>query len=199
VLWPKSRLVRWLVPLTGLALLIWFHPVWLSALGGFLVNADEPFPAQMVVVPAGDGQGNRIRGAAELVRQGYAPRILVSGPAGWYGFHECDVAIRYAVKLGYPEDWFIALPHAGDSTREEAKIVLEELGRRQVRRFLVVTSTYHTRRARAVYRALAPAAELRVVAVADPYFTPAGWWRNRRGRKVFALEWQKTIAGWLGI
>lgn len=180
-------------------LLVLLHPLWFRALAGFLVKSEGPFPAEMVVVLAGDGWGHRIRKGAEVVRQGYAPKVLVSGPAGYYGWHECDLAIAYAVKLGYPAEWFVGLPHDGDSTREEAEAVLKEVGRRGIRRFVLVTSTYHTRRAGAIYRALAPQAELRVVAAPDPHFSPDTWWRSRRGRKTFALEWLKTVAGWLGM
>lgn len=195
----RSRLIRWLAPLGLLLLLALLHPLWLAALGQFLVQAQEPFPAEIVAVLAGDGFGNRIRTAAELVRRGYAPKVLVSGPEGHYGLHECDPAIAYAVKLGYPTEWFLPLPHDGDSTREEAQKILAELARQRVRKFMVVTSSYHTRRAGSVFRSLARQAELRVVAAPDPDFNPTGWWHSRRGRKIFLLEWEKTVADWLGM
>ena len=195
----RSRLIRWLAPVALLLVLLLLHPLWLTALGQFLVQAQDPFPAEMVAVLAGDGFGHRIRTAAELVRQGYAPKVLVSGPEGHYGSHECDLAIAYAVKLGYPAEWFLPLPHNGDSTREEAQNIVAELARQRVHKLMVVTSNYHTRRAGSVYRALAPKTELRVVAAPDPDFSPAGWWHSRRGRKIFLLEWQKTVADWLGI
>lgn len=181
----------------GLALLL--HPLWLAALGRFLVRAEEPLRSEMVVLLAGDGWGHRLRRAAELVREGYAPKVLVSGPAGIYGRHESDLAIAYAIKLGYPAEWFIPLPHPAGSTRDEARVVLAELARRKVRRFMVVTSNYHTRRAGGLFRGQAPQADLRVVAAADPQFFPDNWWRSRTGRKIFLLEWQKTLATWLGM
>ena len=181
------------------ALVILLHPLWLAGLGRFLVRAEEPFQSDMVVLLAGDGWGHRLRRAAELVRAGYAPKVLVSGPAGMYGLHESDLAIAYAVKLGCPAEWFIPLPNEATSTREETRAVLAELARRQVRRFIVVTSNYHTRRAGGLYRSQAPRAELRVVAAADPQFSPDNWWHSRTGRKLFLLEWQKTVATWLGM
>lgn len=197
-LW-KSRRVRWLVPLALAAALVGLYPVWLAALGNLLVKAEPPFPAGMVVVLAGDSYGYRILKAAELVRHGFASKVLVSGPAGVYGLHECDLAIPFAEKQGYPAAWFIPLPHEADSTVEEAQVVIEELRRRNVRRFMVVTSDYHTRRAGWIYRSLAPPAEVRIVAASDRFFRADGWWRTRRGQKVFVLEWQKTLANWLGM
>src|ERR1039458_2414649 len=77
----------------GLVLLVLFHATVLAALGSFLVKAGPPQKADIVVVLAGDGFGNRILKAAELVKQGWAPKVLVSGPDGNYGNHECDWAI----------------------------------------------------------------------------------------------------------
>jgi uncharacterized SAM-binding protein YcdF (DUF218 family) len=195
----KSRLFRRLAPAVVVALVILSHPLWLASLGRFLVRADEPFPSDMVVLLAGDGWGYRLRRAADLVREGYAPKVLVSGPAGMYGLHESDLAIPYAIKLGYPAEWFIPLPHQATSTREEARTVLAELARRRVRRFMVVTSNYHSRRAGGLYRGQAPQAEVRVVAALDPQFSPDAWWHSRTGRKLFLMEWQKTVATWLGM
>ncbi len=62
----------------------------------------------MIVVLAGDFSGNRILTAGDLVRRGFAPKALVSGPSGEYGLHETDLAIPFAVRHGYPESYFIA-------------------------------------------------------------------------------------------
>jgi uncharacterized SAM-binding protein YcdF (DUF218 family) len=184
-------------------LLIAASPFWLAALGEYLVRAGPPAPADIVVVLAGDYSGNRILTAADLVRRGFAPKALVSGPSGAYGLHETDLAIPFAVHHGYPESYFIALPNDGRSTREEATDVLAALGKLRARRIDVVTSDYHTRRAGGIYRAAAsrfdPGLEIHVVAAPDLYFTPAGWWKNRDGRKTFLLEWMKTVATWFGM
>jgi hypothetical protein len=41
--------------------------------------------------------------------------------------------------------------------------------------------------------------ELRVVGAPDPDFTAYGWWHSRQGRKTVLLEWEKTVATWLGM
>jgi hypothetical protein len=38
-----------------------------------------------------------------------------------------------------------------------------------------------------------------VIAARDEFFDPDNWWHNREARKVFVLEWLKTIASWFGI
>ena len=195
-----SRFLRLSVCIViGLALVAATHSLWLTALGRLLVRDEGPARAQIAVVLAGDYSGNRILRAAELVKQGYVPEVLVSGPHMLYGYYECDLEIPFAVKHGYPERWFIRSPNESRSTREEAAGILQDLRRRGVHRFLLVTSDYHTARAARIYRAAARDLEFRVVAAPGDYFRPGGWWRNREGQKVFFLEWCKTVANLIGM
>src|SRR6202021_3515415 len=96
------------------------HAWWLAALGRLLVRDEGPARADIAVVLAGDYYGHRVVRAGELVKQGYVPSVLVSGPNMLYGFYECDLAIPFAVKRGYPESWFIRAPNEGRTTRAEA-------------------------------------------------------------------------------
>ncbi len=173
--------------------------LWLSALGGFLVNAQQPRPADSVIVLAGDSFGNRILEGGSLVRAGYAPRALISGPYGFYGTHESDLAIPFAVAHGYPRSYFVALPNNSRSTREEADAVLRFVRKNGWKRLDIVTSNYHTRRAGRIYRALAPGIQITMVASRDEFFQPGNWWQSREGRKTFLLEWLKTVTGWFGL
>jgi uncharacterized SAM-binding protein YcdF (DUF218 family) len=185
------------------ALALLTHSIWLAWLGRALIRDDGPARADIAVVLAGDFSGNRIRAAAGLVRAGYVPAALISGPDGNYGLHECDLAISYAVRLGYPQEWFIPLPNSALSTRDEAAVILAELRRRGIRSFLLVTSDYHTARAARIYRSMERAAgggpDFRMVAAPDVYFRADSWWRNREGQKIAFFEWTKTFATAAGI
>jgi uncharacterized SAM-binding protein YcdF (DUF218 family) len=187
--------------LAGAAILS--RSLWLPALGYALVHDDGPAKADIAVVLAGDQLGHRIEKAAELVREGYVPAALVSGPGGFYGLHESDFAIAYAVRQGFPEQWFIALPHSALSTREEAPVILAELRRRNVRSFLLVTSDFHTARARRIFlaaeRAMTGGPTIRMVAAPNQFFRPDSWWRSREGQKTVFFEWSKTVATALGM
>jgi len=176
---------------------------WLAGLGYALVHDDGPAKADIAVVLAGDSYGHRIVKGAELVRAGWVPLVLVSGPAGAYGLHESDLAIPFAVRQGFPAEWFIAFPHSATSTHEEAALILEELRRRKVNSFLLVTSTYHTARARRIFlaaeRASGGGPPMRTVAAPDEFFHPDSWWRSRQGQKIAFMEWTKTIATVFGL
>ena len=181
------------------ALLAVTHTLWLTGLGNLLVRDDGPTRADIAVVLAGDLSGSRILRSAELVKQGYVPLVLVSGPDLIYGRHECDFEVPYAVEHGYPAAWFVCAPNRARSTKEEAAVILADLRRRAVHRFLLVTSNYHSRRAARIYHAAAPDLEMRVVAAPDEYFQADGWWRNREGQKTFFMEWSKTVASVVGL
>lgn len=180
--------------LIAVALLLAFQSSVLAALGNFLIKAGPPQKADIVVVLAGDGYGNRILKGAELVREGWAPKVLVSGPNGSYGNYECDLEIAFAVKAGFPESYFLHLEHRARSTEDEATVVVRKLRSMGVKKMILVTSDYHTRRAGKIYRNAAPDLQIFVVAARDEYFTAGGWWHDREARKIFLLEWTKTIA-----
>lgn len=175
------------------------HARILSALGGYLVQAGPPEKADAALVLAGDAWGHRILAAAQLARDGFVPKVLVSGPDGLYGLYECDLAIPFAVRHGYPESYFVHLEHSGRSTLSEAQAVLPVIRRLGLKRIIVVTSNLHTHRAGAVYRRLAPDLTILVVAAPDENFIANGWWHNREGQKAFLVEWEKTIADWIGL
>lgn len=192
-----------LITLALVALVYLARSWWLAGLGYALVHDDGPVKADIAVVLAGDSYGHRIVKGGELVRAGYVPLVLVSGPAGAYGLHESDLAIAFAVRQGFPVEWFVALPHHALSTSEEAVVVLAELRRRNAHRFLLVTSNYHTARARRIFlaaeRASGGGPEIRAVAAPDEFFQPNSWWRNREAQKTTFFEWSKTIATVFGL
>jgi len=176
-----------------------FHSIWFTWLGSYLVRDDGPAKADIVVVLGGDFKGTRILKGAELAWEGYAPLVLVSGSGAIYGFHESDLAVNFAESHGYHEQLFVKCKYAAQSTRDEARAVAAELRRRQVRRFLLVTSTFHSHRAASVFQQEAPDLQFRVVTSPDPYFSPGHWWQSREGQKRFFEEWEKTVANWLGL
>ncbi len=176
-----------------------FHNRALSEVGNFLVKAEPPEKADIALVLAGDFQGNRILTAAQLVRSGFVPKIAVSGPSGLYGYHECDLAIPFAEKAGYPASAFIHLEHDARSTKEEAADTIPRLRELGAHKILLVTSNYHTRRAGKIFRAAAPDLQFVVVAAPDPDFTTSGWWHNRQGEKTAFIEWMKTVTEPFGI
>ncbi len=192
----KTLFIIFVALIAGLAVT---HALWLGALGAFLIQADQPAHADYALVLGGDGFGHRIMMAGDLVRQGLVRKAIVSGPKGCYGFAESDLAVNFAVKHGYPEEYFIKAPTEATSTRDEAVFLVSELRRLGTHSFLVVTSDYHTRRARSYFLPLVSGMEMRMIAAPDEYFRWDSWWLNREGQKTFYMEWSKTVAKLVGF
>jgi uncharacterized SAM-binding protein YcdF (DUF218 family) len=199
----RSPLLKLSLVLAALALIAAAaYRLWMPWIGYALVHDDGPAKADIAVVLAGDFYGHRMEKAGDLVRAGYVPAALVSGPEGMYGVNECDLAIPFAVRRGYPAEWFIPLPNKALSTREEARVVLAELRRRRVGSFLLVTSDFHSARANRIFRATERAMggpPYRVVASRDEFFRPDAWWHSRESLKRTFEEWCKTVATAVGI
>ena len=94
---------RFVIPLAVLAIVLAVsYRLWLPLIGRALVHDDGPAAADIAVVLGGDYWGHRIETAGYLVRRGLVPSVLVSGPPGFYGAHETDLAIPYAIRKGFP-------------------------------------------------------------------------------------------------
>jgi uncharacterized SAM-binding protein YcdF (DUF218 family) len=164
-----------------------------------LVNSGPPQPADIAVTMAGDVSGHRILQAGELVRQGYVPKVLVSGSARFFGIPESSAAIDYAVDHGYPRDYFIALQSPSMSTKDEAPVIAARLRTLGVHKYLLVTSYYHTARAGRILHRTAPDLEFHIVGTDYPNWNHGYWWKQREGRKIWLQEETKTVADFFGI
>jgi uncharacterized SAM-binding protein YcdF (DUF218 family) len=196
----RRLLAACLLAIVTLAVLVFFAPaLFLPYVSAFLIKAGPPHQADMIVVLAGDPSGNRIMKAGELVRNGFAPKALVSGPDNQYGSTEDQLAIAFAERKGYPRSYFIGFPNHGRSTEQEAEVIVPELRKLQVHSIALVTGYIHTRRAGKAYRKRLGDINLYVVAAPESEFTPDRWWEEREGRKAIFIEWAKTIATWLRL
>jgi uncharacterized SAM-binding protein YcdF (DUF218 family) len=196
---PRRVVVSGIVVLLAALSLYAFSGRILWSLGAMLDRGEPPQKADMIVVLGGDARGNRILKAAELVREGYAPKVLVSGVDDVYGHHESDLAIDFAVRHNYPRDEFIAFRYPALNTTDEARADVAELRKLGVHKYLLVTSAYHTGRASRVFRREGAGFEMHAVSVPDRYWQNGEWWKNREGRKIWFYEFLKTIADYFRI
>lgn len=186
---------RTLVVLVLLCAALWLtHGFWLPLPGRFLTAVDGPpeRPADIVVALAGDLSGGRVLRAAELVADGSAPLALANGAFRIFGVDECRQAAQFAWDRGAPRQSVEPFCFDADSTLAESQIVDAELRRRGVRRALVVTSEFHTRRARYIYRRhTSGQVAYHFLSAPTRGFDPESWWRSRSGQKTVFLEYVK--------
>jgi uncharacterized SAM-binding protein YcdF (DUF218 family) len=132
---------------------------------------------------------DRATRASELYRQKLAPVVVASGrrlrpSAGIAELMEHDL-----IERGVPKERIIRFPHDGDNTREEALALRALITDKNWRSVIVVTSNYHTRRARYIFQHVFPqSVAVRVASARDGDFDPEHWWENRKSLKDFVRE-----------
>jgi len=182
-------------------LLVATSPLYLSAFGNFLVVSDPLTKADAIVVLDGDyPEHERLLRAVQLWQQGYAPKVILSAKLADWQTHEDYPAWRHAMKSKVlPADALAVVGHNADSTKEEAEKLLPYLQDHGIRKVIIVTSSYHTRRARSVFEKAwrESGIRLNVASAESSKFHPDEWWKHRTDSRVFFYEFTKTV--WYAI
>jgi len=145
----RCRIARlWLAGVLSLAGI--FHAQTLTWTARFLLLSEPAEPADLILVLGGNFYGARALMGAELGASGYAKKVMISGPP-YLNQPESELSIRFLVEKGYHRETFISFPNHSNSTISEAIAVCPELRKLRAGRVLVVTSSYHSRRANVVY------------------------------------------------
>jgi DUF218 domain len=161
--------------------------------GRFLV-VDEPEKSDAILVLAGETY-NRPMLALDLLERGYAPRIVMDVPAAEriYQWTAPELAQRWV--QGLPQANSISIcPIHGLSTRDESHEAENCMARAGgVHKVLIVTSDFHTRRARSVFQHEIPGLEFNMAAAHNPAEFGVLWWRQREWAKTNLYEWMRLI------
>jgi hypothetical protein len=178
----KMRIILIVAALLGLALV--------ADSGRFLI-VDEPAKSDVIMVLAGDTDLRPARSLG-LLRQGYAPRIILNVPADAkvFGWSEPELARKYVDGLPEAQSISICSIH-GLSTKAEARdasLCLTQAGAKSV---LLVTSDFHTRRALSTFKKEVPEYVYSVAATFNADEFGAQWWRHREWAKVNVDEWMR--------
>jgi uncharacterized SAM-binding protein YcdF (DUF218 family) len=160
--------------------------------GRFLV-VDEPKRSDVILVLAGETDRRPAR-ALELLRQGYAGRMVIDVPAAAkiYQFTELQLAEKYVESL--PEAATVTIcPIKGLSTREESRDAARCLELEGGNRILIVTSDFHTRRSLSIFRHEVRGKVFSVAAARDDAQFGTRWWTHRQWAKTCMDEWLRLL------
>ena len=160
---------------------------------GQILVIDAPEPSDVIVVLAGETD-RRPAHALELLNQGLAPRVVIDVPAQTkvYDTLQTDIAERYVQRL--PQAAVVSIcPIFGLSTRAESHDVANCLASQPVRRVLIVTSDFHTRRALSIFRHEVPGKIFSIGAAHDPTQFGSQWWTHRQWAKTCFDEWIRLV------
>jgi uncharacterized SAM-binding protein YcdF (DUF218 family) len=162
----------------------------LTFAGEAWVVDESPEQAEALMVLSDDNfYADRATKAAELFREGKARVVVASGRRLRPSSGICELMEHDLIERGVPKDNILRVAHDADNTREEAEALLNVVTERKWRKVIVVTSNYHTRRARYIFRRVFPQQiEVSVSSARDGGFDPAHWWEKRKSTKELARE-----------
>ena len=190
----RGGIITTLVALLFLALLcagiyLARHPLLRFAAEELIVEDPLEKSEAIIVLSDDNFYADRVTRAAELYRQGLASVVVASGVRlrPYAGISE--LMTHDLVERGVPKEHILAFPHDADDTREEALALKTLVAQKNWKSVIVVTSNYHTRRARFIFRTIFPSeVRIEMAGARDADFDPANWYEHRRSRKRFAHE-----------
>jgi len=143
----------------------------------------------LLVLSDDDFYADRATRAAELFREGKASLVVASGRRLRPTAGIVELMTHDLIERGVPKDKILRVSHDGDSTLDEAETLANLAKARKWHSAIVVTSNYHTRRARYIFQHVFPRGiEVRVASARDAEFDPEAWWVKRKSAKLFMRE-----------
>ena len=165
------------------------HPIMRFAAESWIVNEPAAKADAIVVLSDDNFYADRATHAAELFRQGAAPVVVASGRRLRPSAGIVELMMHDLVERGVPKDSVISLPHDAENTREEAATIARFAADHHWKKLIIVTSNFHTRRARYIFQKVVPAGmETSVASARDGDFDPEHWWEKRKSTKEFLGE-----------
>jgi uncharacterized SAM-binding protein YcdF (DUF218 family) len=113
---------------------------------------------------------------------------------------DADYSVLVLDHLGVPRKAIRVLPANADNTADELRFVADELRRIGGERVILVTSKYHARRVRALWRMLVGARPEAVVRyTTDDPFDPDRWWKTTSDAMAVSREWLGLLNARIGF
>lgn len=197
----RRRLLRAVIFLASAVLLLWVLRVpILRGMGSFLVTEDPLTHADEVFVLGGSAT-DRGEEAARLYAQGISSRFAttgsqVPGDLATLGIDltESDMTKLVMTRHGVPDALILSLKR-GTSTQEEAEALLSVALQDRVDTVMVVSSSFHLRRARYVFKDRFAQAGITVLfhGANDLAFNKDNWWRDESGLMMVYNEYVKLV------
>jgi uncharacterized SAM-binding protein YcdF (DUF218 family) len=172
----------------------------LTQAGEFLDVSEAPRAVDYVLV-LGGGNDSRPFMAAALVKARLAREVLIPKIKRSLAVEdgivppEEVIVRRVLMQRGVPESAILYLGEGCSSTEEEARALKEFLETRPNCSVAIVTSTYHTRRARSLFRKVLreQAAQLSFVGTPTDGFDAHNWWHFENGFACYMTEYFKFV------
>ncbi len=184
-----------------LILLLWVVP----GMGHYLVVEDPLGEADLIVVLMGSVPA-RVLEAADIYGEGFARELVMVqsfveaadelARRGVVIPGHAELTRNAAIQMGVPEGRITILPGGAMSTKDEALVLREYLDQKsEVKRVILVTSSFHSRRTKIIFERFCGGLEQDVQFIIRPSkydtFQPQRWWLDRESAKMIVLEYLK--------
>jgi uncharacterized SAM-binding protein YcdF (DUF218 family) len=165
------------------------HPLLRFTAEAWIVE-DPMQSADAIMVLSDDNfYADRATRATELYRQGMAPIVVASGRRLRPYASIAELMYHDLSDRGVPKENIVRFPQDADGTKQEAEALAQLTKERKWHSVIIVTSNYHTRRARYIFRKTFPQGiEVRVASARDGDFDPEHWWEKRKSVKELTRE-----------
>jgi uncharacterized SAM-binding protein YcdF (DUF218 family) len=173
------------------------------------VTADSLERADAIVVLGGEVPFRAME-AAKIYHQGLAPTIWITQGA----LHEDDIELAHLginrtpeyiyneevlSRLGVPSTAVQVLPQAARNTAEEVQCIARTAAAGDIRKIILVTSNYHTRRVKILWHALTSGKVQATVRYCSDPSDPLHWWRSTSDAMAVSREFFGIVNAWAGF
>jgi len=174
------------------------HNLWLDSIAKFLIVNEELSPADVVVILGGGGQ-ERVDRGVKLYKSDYGKKIIITGmPIQLTGLPITtwpQLAMNSALSMGVPKNAIIT-EERPTSTYEDAEYVKEDMLKGNFKSAIVVSSPYHMRRARMIFKKVFNDQRditLMFSSADNEKFQIHKWWTQENELTVVMTEYFKLI------
>lgn len=169
----------------------------LPPFAAWLDLGEHPGCARYAMVLPGD-EIRRPLTVAGLIRSGLARDVLIPQNAKTADIKDgiipptAEISRKILLHRGIPADRIVLLPTESRTTFDDAQ-ALGEFLRGKDDRVTIVTSAFHTRRARFVFdKVLGPTSDrIWILSAPNPGFVTERWWESREGLRLVLTEYLK--------
>ncbi len=162
-------------------------------LGDFLSPQDTLEKSDVIIVVSGGETLERTSEGIKLFKEGYAPFILFSGAARSGDVSNAKSMKNQALKQGVPKDK-IFIEEEATSTYENATFSKEILVKNNFKKFILVTSPYHQKRAFMTF-SYVYGKDYKILnhSSKDSNWEKKAWWKNKKSINTTLDEFSRVI------
>jgi uncharacterized SAM-binding protein YcdF (DUF218 family) len=166
----------------------------IGAHAGTALVVSRPLSDPDAIVSLASHEWERLPVATEIATQNPHALLLLTLPQmpNEYNCYDCGGRIGRLERAGVAKDRIRVLPLTSGGTHGEAIAVREFARRTPIRRLMIVTSPYHTRRSLALFRNILAGTGTAIgitPASATSRARPDQWWRTPYDRWYVRYEW----------